>query len=442
MKQIVSSGFLWMGEKMTNGRRAVSALLVAVLFIGLAGCTKEEKETSKKVTEEISIPMILTVDPTTGAKNEQRLVKAFNKAYRGTYHLDVEWVMETEEEYRKNLKRLNVTDELPAVITDLRMLPSFYRMMIEEGRIEDISDAVNSDPEWKNMIEPAVMEACTEEDGSIYLSPISTAAFSCSGVFWNQKLFEQAGIERFPETWEEFWKCCKKLKNAGVTPLGLHTEGTGWAAMLLATAELAATEEGEAFMKQLYPDSYQNESGIHLAESLQRLFQYTTEDALHTDFDVAYTNFVSEKVAMLPNGYWMIEKIPEEIKKDVRFSPFPKNELISSQETFGWAIVSGYSDEVKEGALAFFKFRTIFNQEEKVQLFKQDKEKVDRLLLDYLEAFEGNPQIVPNYQVKWNSILQEETLGECLPDLAQGKMTPEEFVQKADDSIRQYREEQ
>ena len=29
--------------------------------------------------------------------------------------------METEEEYRKNLKRMNVTDELPAIITDLRI---------------------------------------------------------------------------------------------------------------------------------------------------------------------------------------------------------------------------------------------------------------------------------------------------------------------------------
>lgn len=442
MEQIVSSGFRWMGQKTMNGRRAVSVLFAAVLFLGLAGCAKEEKETSKNVTEEISIPMILTVDPTTGAKNEQKLVEAFNQAYQGTYQLDVEWVMETEEEYRKNLKRLNVTDELPAVITDLRMLPSFYQMMIEEGRIEDISDAINSDPEWKNMIEPAVLETCTEEDGSIYLSPISTAAFSCSGVFWNQKLFAQAGIESFPETWEEFWECCEKLENAGITPLGLHTEGTGWATMLLATAELADTEEGEGFMKQLYPDSYQNENGIHLAETLQRLLQYTTEDALHSDFDVAYMNFESEKVAMLPNGYWMIEKIPEKMKNDIRFSTFPGNELISSPETFGWAIVSEYSDEVIEGALTFFKFRTIFNQEEKVQLLKQDKEEVSRLLLDYIEAFEGNPQIVPNYQVKWNSILQEETLGECLPDIAQGKMTPEEFVQRADDSIRQYKEEQ
>lgn len=44
--------------------------------------------------------------------------------------------------------------------------------------------------------------------------------------------------------------------------------------------------------------------------------------------------------------------------------------------------------------------------------------------------------------MKWNSILQEETLGEILPDLAQGKMTPEEFTEKEDESIQKFLEEQ
>ncbi len=83
--------------------------------------------------------MILTVDSSTGNKNEEEVVERFNRAYKGKYHIDVDWVMETEEEYRKNLKRMNVTDELPAIITDLRMLPSFYQMMIKKGRIEDLT---------------------------------------------------------------------------------------------------------------------------------------------------------------------------------------------------------------------------------------------------------------------------------------------------------------
>ena len=279
--------------------------------------------------------------------------------------MQVEWIMETEEEYRKNLKRLNVTDELPAVIYDVRTLPSFYQMMVADGRIENLSPYLEEDEEWRNMIEPAVMEGCTDEDGNIYLGPISTAAFACAGMFWNPELFAEAGIEKFPETWEEFWDCCDRLQANGITPLGLHTEGTGWAPMLIATAEAAHTEEGYAFMKELLPESYSNDTGLEIAKTLQKLFRYTTEDAIHADYDVAYNNFVTGKVAMIPNGYWMIDQLPEEWKEKVRFSAFPGNKLIASPETFGWAVVSTYSEEVKEGAVEFLKFRTKFNLEEK-----------------------------------------------------------------------------
>ena len=150
-----------------------------------AGCARQaEKEDTGK--EEVSIPIILTVDSSTGIKNEEEVVEAFNEKYDGKWQADVEWIMETEEEYRQNLKRQNVTDTLPAVITDLRMLPAFYYMMIQDGRIEEISSYIEEDEEWQAMIEPAVLESCTEEDGSIYLGPLSTAAFCCSGVLWNE----------------------------------------------------------------------------------------------------------------------------------------------------------------------------------------------------------------------------------------------------------------
>lgn len=426
------------GKKSRAVRASAAALLLAML---VSGCSETAEQTSGG-EEEVTIPMILIVDSSTGIKNEEELITEFNRLYDGKWQADVQWIMETEEEYRQNLKRQNVTDTLPAVITDLRMLPAFYYMMIQDGRIEELTEYINEDEEWKAMIEPAVLESCSEEDGSIYLGPISTAAFSCSGMFWNEELFAQAGIEKFPETWEEFWECCGQLSACGITPLALHTEGTAWAPMLIATAEAASTEGGAAFMNEFYPDTYQNESGLRIAQTLQKLFRYTTDDALYTDFDVSYDNFFSGQAAMIPNGYWMMDQIPEEWQDKVRFSPFPENKMVSSPETFGWAIVSGYSDEVKEGAAALLKLRTQLNMEQREELFSKDPEEMIPAERDYIAAYRNGPQLVPNYQVKWNSILQEETLGEILPDLALGKMTPEEFTAKEDESIAQFLEEQ
>lgn len=424
-----------------KGRSVQTAAVWLLLALTVSGCSKQAGQTDGGA-EEVSIPVILIVDSSTGIRNEENVIQAFNQKYDGKWQADVEWVMETEEDYRQNLKRQNVTDTLPALITDLRMLPAFYYMMIQDGRIEDLYEYINKDEEWKEMIEPSVLEACSEEDGSIYLGPISTAAFSCAGMFWNEELFAQAGISEFPETWEEFWDCCEQLEQNGITPLALHTEGTAWAPMLIATAEAASTEEGAEFMEEFYPETYQNRSGLRIAQTLQRLFQYTTDDALYTDFDVSYDNFFSGQAAMIPNGYWMMDQIPKEWQDKVRFSAFPENKMVSSPETFGWAIVSGYSEEIKEGAAALLKLRTQLNMEQREELFSKDPEEMIPAERDYIAAYKSSPQLVPNYQVKWNSILQEETLGEILPSLAQGKMTPEEFTAREDESIRRFLEEQ
>jgi len=422
-------------------KKILLMLLIFLFIFQNGGCSGTKKAIEKTVQNEISIPMILTVDPSTGKKNEEEVVSAFNKTYDGVYQIEVDWIMETEDEYRKNLKRLNVTDKLPAIITDLRMLPSFYQMMIQEGRIEDLSPYINSDKEWKEMIEPNVISSFTEPDGSIYLAPLSTAAFSCSGIFWNEKLFQEAGILDFPQTWEEFWNCCDTLKSNNIIPLALHTEGTAWAPMLFATAELSASQSGAEYMKKLYPGSYQNKYGRRLASTLKKLFTYTTDDALHEDFDVAYTNFVSGRTAMTANGYWMIDQIPEKFMKNVRFSPFPENKLISSPETFGWAVVSSYDEKIKTGAVEFLKFRTKFNKDEKELFLNTGSLKKNQILTDYIRAYQNNPEIVPNYQVKWNSVLQEETLGEYIPKLVQEEITEQEFTKMEDESILQFKNE-
>lgn len=417
--------------------------LMAGMVFTLTGCTGTENQNiPEEQSEIVSIPIIFTVDPTTGKKNNQELADAFNEAYAGKYVLDVEWVLETEEEYRQNLKRMNVTDSLPAIIYDVCTVPSFYQMMVEEGRIEDLTPYLEEDLSWKAEIEPFVLQGSTYSDGEIYLGPISTSAFTCSGMFWNEELFEQAGIDRFPESWEEFWKCCDTLQEHGITPLALHTEGTGWAPMLIATAALSESKDGADFMRQMLPESYDNENGLYLAEVLERLLSYTTEDALHADYDVAYSNFFSGKAAMIPNGYWMIDQIPDNWEDKVRFSSFPEKTLVASPETFGWAIVSGYSEEVKEAAVEFLKFRTEYNRQEKENLMNQDLSDKPKVLQDYLEAFSAADQIVPNYQVKWNSILQEETLGEALPPLARQEITPEQFVEMLDLSVLEFEEEQ
>lgn len=55
-----------------------------------------------------------------------------------------------------------------------------------------------------------------EGDETLHSIPYQPSIF---GFFYNKTLFDEAGIEAVPATWEEFDAACKKLKDAGITPI-------------------------------------------------------------------------------------------------------------------------------------------------------------------------------------------------------------------------------
>ena len=69
-------------KKNRNGKRTLALLFtVALTGILLTGCgSKNNNKTEEESPEEVRIPIIFTVDPTTGKKNNQELADAFNRA--------------------------------------------------------------------------------------------------------------------------------------------------------------------------------------------------------------------------------------------------------------------------------------------------------------------------------------------------------------------------
>ena len=82
------------------------------------------------------------------------------------------------------------------------------------------------------------------------------------------------------------------------------------------------------------------------------------------------------------------------------------------------------------------------NMEQREELFSKESSDMSQMLKDYINAYKNNPQIVPNYQVKWNSVLQEKVLGEALSSLALNKITTAEFVEMMNKSVEEYMREQ
>lgn len=429
-----------------NNIKRISLLISICIFciISLSGCNSNDMGKIKEHEEsvkEIVIPTIFLVDTVTNTKNNEELVNSFNEEYKGKYRIEVEWMTDTASAYRSRMKMLNATDELPAIITDVRFSPEYYQLLLDGHRLLDIRPYIENDIEWKNSFEPEVLESCLEKDGSMYLSPLSSSCFSYSGVFWNKKLFAKAGIYSFPKTWEEFWECCEKLSKQGITPLSLHTAGTAWAPMLFSTSSLADSLEGREFMKIRLPKDYNNKSGRELVKNLKRLFTYTTEDSINRDFDVAFEHFSKGETAMLPNGYWMLQQMNEEWKDTIGFASFPENVAIASGEMSGWSITTSYSKEVQEGALLFLKYRTQKSQQQKQEFLYLNTEEKTLLEQDYINLVKSNPIIIPNYQLQWNPILQQEVFQFKIPQLVNGTITEEDFLNFMNESIANFQKE-
>src|SRR5690625_4297445 len=53
-------------------------------------------------------------------------------------------------------------------------------------------------------------------DGKVYAMSVSSWG---GGIFYNKKLFDEAGIDPNPDTWDEFIEIGKELKANGITPL-------------------------------------------------------------------------------------------------------------------------------------------------------------------------------------------------------------------------------
>lgn len=415
---------------------AFSLLLIGFLF---AGCSTEKKSVEENQEEPVKIPVVFRVDPATNVSNNLEFVEEFNSLYEGEYIVEVEWLTESTAGYRERLKQWNVLDEMPAVITDAGFDYDFYRLLVEEQRLVDLRPYMEHSPDWKATFRREILEECQEKDGSVYLSPLGSSIQSYAGIIYNKELLAQAGYEAFPETWEEFFTCLTKLEEQGITPLSLHGSGTYWVPMLLATSYIYGTEEGAKFLKEDFPESYENQSMYELLAVLTSMYEYTFEDAVEVEFDKAAERFLNGEAAIFANGYWMVEEMPEEVKNHMGFAPFPGNILMNSPRMSAWAVTVGYDEAVTQGAVKLLEYRS--EREEKNTQRLYAKKNLNSLQMDYVEAVEQSEHVMPNYQMKWEQEIQTDFFNEYLPVYLKGEISAETLLTEMDNRLEAIRQE-
>lgn len=201
-------------------------------------------------------------------------------------------------------------DKFSVLIASDQMTDMFYTAaenkqdVIEKGLAEDLSDM-----EVFSRIDPATA-ATYGNNGEVYAySPDAWIG----GVFYNKALFEQAGITKEPETWDEFVEDCKILKAAGIEPYMDDADNVhNLAQDLYQSSVISKTPDAD----QLINDG----SGTfveYYAAPLNTWYEDMIASELYSQASLGMNSdqildaFANEQIAMFHGGPWNVTTIEE-----------------------------------------------------------------------------------------------------------------------------------
>ena len=190
---------------------------------------------------------------------------------------------------------------------------------------------------------------------------------NCIGVY-NQAIFEECGIDGWPETWTELLEDCAKIKEAGYTPIAMGNKDQ-WLAESAVFNTYAYKYIDQDWFNSLANNEgakFTDEAFVRALEGFQNIAQYFNDDMNSINQDEMYSLYYDKKAAMFFNGAWsvgtMIQNCPEDVLANthVGLMPAVEGESGTKYDTAagaGWNYVinTGVQDENLEAALAFLK---------------------------------------------------------------------------------------
>ena len=300
-------------------------------------------------------------------------------------------------------------DKFSVLAASGQMTDMFYiaaenkQEVISKGVAEDISDM-----EIFSRIDPAT-SATYGKDGKIYgYSPDAWIG----GIFYNKDLFEQAGIEKEPETWQDFVDCAAKLKAIGVEPYLDDADNVHNLAQDLYQCSVISQEpdadvqinEGKATFQEKYTEPLKLWYNDMIASGLY------SQMALGLNSDQVIDMFANGEVAMMHGGPWniaMIEQKNPELNYDIfGLSDNSGNRVLPGAVNVGLSVST--TSEHKEACRAFIEYMARDENIVKWQKVTNNAiivEGIDYTMGTVFEKFKGDAVSGSFYlpQIVWNN---------------------------------------
>lgn len=217
---------------------------------------------------------------------------------------------------------LTVGDIPDIVFTGGEGKESVYSFMTEKGYAVDLMPYIKEDEELAGNISSYILQSWQNEDGKMYT--ISDVLLR-SGYWYNRQIFDDAGIEKVPATWDEWLEMCEKVaklsseSNTPLVPIVLDMEHIGYL-----TAALLVDEGAEEAAK------IGNDKINVNTEAFERALEKLEKMSVHARLDEEYnyldtlSSFNKGESAVYINGVWASSMIEEDLP--VSYAPFPSQD--------------------------------------------------------------------------------------------------------------------
>ncbi|TWH05015.1 arabinogalactan oligomer/maltooligosaccharide transport system substrate-binding protein [Nocardioides sp. J9] len=337
-------------------RRTLPAAGIAALALVLSACGGGDSESDDKKSSNDVDPASLsaeltwwdTSDPTNEAPAFKELIKKFNAEYPNvTINYQSVPFGEAQNKFKTAAEAgQGAPDILRAEVAWVPEFAAAGHLYALDGTplLED-NDYLET-PLSSNVY-----------DGKTYGVPQVTDTL---GLMYNKELFEKAGIEQAPTTWDEVEDAAAQLKaKAGVE--GIYVNSAGYFLLPFMYGEGGDLVDTEA--KTIEVASDENKAGIKVAQDLVTSGAAPKPDA-NDSYGTMMTLFKEGKVGMIINGPWEVANISNDPKfggfENLGIAPVPGGSAGAGAPVGGhnYVVYSGMDEAKADAATAFIQFMT------------------------------------------------------------------------------------
>ncbi|PZE21615.1 ABC transporter substrate-binding protein [Paenibacillus xerothermodurans] len=345
-----------------------AALTVGIAGVMVSGCSGVDNNVQPNNASNVTQINLLSSWSTDTERGRvlQNLIDRYNEQNRDKVRVNVD-INPDWPAYQEKVKTMIAANQTPDVF-NFNFNPNDLSRQ-KSGNLLDFTPHL--DKTWKSRFKADDLEALTVDN------TLTTLPFEKAGVlfYYNKDLFAKAGIQHFPTNWDEFFAVCAKLKDHGITPISLMTADDAWHTTNALTY-LAASADGVNVFD--VGQSLATPAMVKAAEYLEKLFEYTTEDALGANYAVSSNHFVLGNTAMIIDGPWLIGSLDPQQLNSYGVAPGPtfndgkaKPGFIVTDTYTPWSAGKQASKEKEQAVVDFMKYLT--SEESSKQLTLQGK---------------------------------------------------------------------